>query len=165
MNESTRCGQEAENKFISDAIGHGWVYLRHANRIEDIQMHWDLMFRKDGKRVTVDVKAHKHECRNGPLLENWFWIEWQNVHGNDGWIKGLSDYIAFEYFNEWYIYKTDHLKGMCELLVDFDKKATKASEADYAVYTRKGRKDQTSCVMICDLSNILEYKWESSMLS
>jgi hypothetical protein len=152
-------GPEAEQKFIKDAEANGWKYKRHATKFEDMWLHWDVMFDTPNGCKTIDVKAHKHEYRDGPFLKNWFWVEWKNVRGNDGWLYGQSDYIAFQYFNKWYIYKTNNLKGVCELLVDFERTASRPSEADYAVYTRRDRKDQTSLIMISDLKRIEEFVW------
>lgn len=151
MTRSFTEGREAENNFIVEAEKHDWTLVRKASMWEDVYSHWDYLFDTPEGRKFVDIKAHKHVYRNGPLLKDWFWIEWVNVRGNDGWIRGKSDYIAFNYFDEWYIYNTNILRTACELLVDFDKKASRATDADYAIYTRKDKEDQTSLVMISDL--------------
>lgn len=153
-------GNNAEKNFIRVAERSGWQFLRKARRLEDMHQHWDaLLLDEFNEEVKVDIKAHKHTKRNGPLLEGWFWIEWANVRGNDGWLCGLSDYIAFEYFDSWFIYDTPNLRARCEELVDFDKKATSAKDAEYKIYTRRDRKDQTSKIRISDLNEILTYSW------
>lgn len=159
MNISIIDGTAAEKKFILDAANNGWEIIRHADSSEDMFSHWDLLVKTPNGLKTVDVKAHKHIYRNGPLLPNWLWIEWLNVRGDKGWLRGEADYIAFEYFNTWLIYERESLCVLCELLVDFDRIASRASEADYCIYTRKNRKDQTSKVMISDLNNILRFEW------
>lgn len=153
-------GNKAEKDFIRIAERNGWQFLRKARRLEDMHQHWDALFLDEfNEEVRVDIKAHKHTRRNGPLLEGWFWIEWVNVIGNDGWLCGSSDYIAFEYFDSWFIYDTPSLRARCEELVDFSKTVSHAGEAEYKIYTRKGRKDQTSKVRISDLNELLTYSW------
>lgn len=153
-------GNAAEQSFIKAAERNGWQLVRKAKRLEDMHQHWDFLFLDEfNEEVKIDIKAHKHTRRNGPLLKDWFWIEWANVRGNDGWLCGSSDYIAFEYYNNWYIYDTPELKRKCETLVDFGSIASSAADSEYKIYTRKNRKDQTSKVRISDLEEIVVYNW------
>lgn len=159
MSNSYTEGKVAEQCFKERAEDNGWEYIRDATRSEDITSHWDQLYiEPDNGIVSVDIKAHKHVYRHGPLLKDRFWVEFRNVNGRPGWLYGEAKYIAFEYFGAWYIYDREILTGACELLVDMDAPIVdKPSRADYRIYQRTGRKDQTSLVMICDLP--YKYHW------
>lgn len=151
---STFEGTEAEKLFINTALRKNHKIIRKATPSEDMNQHWDfLLSDKHGldMQFTVDVKAHKHKWRNGPLLENYFWIEWKNVRGDKGWIDGQADYIAFIYFNNIYFYKRKELREAAASLVNFNKLVDKSSLALNCIYTRKNRKDQVSMISIPDL--------------
>jgi hypothetical protein len=145
-------GSEAEKIFIKTATKNNFKIIRKATPSEDMNQHWDFLLQdKDKIQFTVDVKAHKHKYRNGPLLEECFWIEWKNVRGDKGWIYGIADYIAFIYFGSIYLYNRCELRDAATELVNFNKKVDKSSLALNCIYTRKNRKDQVSMISIPSL--------------
>jgi hypothetical protein len=154
---STFEGSEAEKLFVATALKKNHSVIRKATPSEDMNQHWDfLLSDRNGLdlQFTVDVKAHKHKWRNGPLLENYYWVEWKNVRGNNGWLDGQADYIAFIYFNNIYFYNRKDLRDAAAKLVNFNKKVNKASLSLNCIYTRKDRKDQVSMISILDLHKI-----------
>lgn len=158
--ESYQDGNRGEKRFIDTAKEHGWAFVRRAKRMEDIREHWDLMFNVNGTIVLVDVKAHKHLWRGGDLQKDVFLVEFSNRIGREGWLEGKSHYIAFEYFDDWYIYRTKALRDRCNELVDRSKIVTRNRDSVNCIYERNGPgKDQTSLVRISDLSNVLGQKW------
>lgn len=160
MDRSREEGTKAESRFILRANDMGWEYIRNAKKFEDMWQHWDILFDTPEGEKTIDIKAHKHKYRSGPLLEDWFWVEFRNVKGDKGWLYGEADYIAFEYFGAWYIYDREILANCCELLVDMDADPVdKTGHAYYRLYQRYGRKDQTSLVQISDLP--YKYHWST----
>lgn len=153
--QSTAEGINAEETFLR-AIKRRFSFIRKANTEEDTRKHWDYLLSNNGVEFTVDVKAHKHKWRGGPLLENYYWIEWKNVWGNKGWIDGEADFIAFFYFDKIYFYNRCELRDRAREMVNFNKQATKASEAIHCVYTRPNRKDLTSMISIQGLHAMVE---------
>lgn len=153
---STFEGTEAEKLFVTTAAKYKVQVVRKATPSEDMNQHWDFLIRfvKNGNDFTVDVKAHKHKWRNGPLLDDYFWIEWKNVRGNPGWISGTADYIAFIYYNNIYFYERHNLEGTAREFVDFNKRVDKSSLALNCIYTRKDRKDEVSLISIPRLNKL-----------
>jgi len=131
-----------------------------------MNQHWDFLLRfvKNGNDFTVDVKAHKHKWRNGPLLDDYFWIEWKNVRGNTGWISGTADYIAFIYYNNIHFYERCNLKDTARSFIDFNKHVDKSSLALNCIYTRRDRKDEVSLISISRLNKITKpvFSWTIS---
>ena len=144
-------GYKVEDLFI-EAAPKEWLFLRKANANEDMNEHWDVKFLIDGIETLIDVKAHKAEYRNGPLLKDWFWVEFVNVRGNTGWVHGKADYIAFEYNDEFLVYNRVGIAATCLMIVDLDTVVDKASKACNVGYRRFGRKDLISKIKISDLA-------------
>lgn len=65
----------------------------------DKRCHIDLFFKFDkneGKMLTMDVKAPKRIKRQDPSYNyDIEYVEFTNVYGMEGWVRGKSDYIAF----------------------------------------------------------------------
>lgn len=145
-------GKKAEKIFLETAIREGVNFIRKATKEEDVKEHWDFLLKDyNNVKFLIDVKAHKHEYRNGPLLKDWYWIEWKNVNGDKGWIHGKADYIAFIYFDKIYIYNRCELRDAADDLIDKTKIVKKASLAQNCIYQRFGRKDQLSMIKITSL--------------
>lgn len=148
---STYEGTQAEKLFLKTANEYNCKLIRKANPNEDKFEHWDFLLSKNEKQFTIDIKAHKHEYRNGPLLKYWFWFEFKNVKGNKGWLFGQADYIAFEYFGKFLLYNRKELAKIVVSLVDTKCLVKKPKEAKYKLYQRHGREDQVSLIKISDL--------------
>jgi len=81
-------------------------------------------------------------------------VEFKNVRGNDGWLYGKATYIAFELVDEFIIVQTTDLAKLCEKLVDKKKRVSKAKDALYSLYTRKGQKDEISIIKLSDVQTL-----------
>jgi|688.fasta_scaffold924835_2 hypothetical protein len=110
---------------------------RIASTKEDIFKHFDIVVNKG---VKVDVKGMKRENRSDKTKSaNIHWIEFLNVHGNDGWIKGEADYIAFEHYDLFIIVNREKLFTFCKEKVT-DMKHYKTKEI-YKLYRRDNKRD------------------------
>ena len=104
------------------------------------------------------MKARKRTSRNSnSYSDDWIWIEFKNVIGKDGWIKGKADFIAFEFENNFLIVKRAELRELCKKLIkDTKTRVTKAKDAKYLLYTRHGRKDLVTQIKRRDIKNNLK---------
>jgi hypothetical protein len=75
-------------------------------------------------------------------------VEIRNIKGDDGWLYGDSDYIAFETKNMWVIVPTEELR----VFVKFRsvKQFTK-EKVPYHYYQREGRQDLMVMIPTLDL--------------
>ncbi|MCK9428932.1 MAG: hypothetical protein M0R17_02840 [Candidatus Omnitrophica bacterium] len=146
---SVQEGQTAENLFIETLKKHNWELVSNSTENENTCSHFDFTVKFNNKTYKVDVKDHKRLSRRSERLRDMYWIEWKNIFGGPGWIKGKSDYIAFKYFNQFKLYNRHELLGFCLRKTDFSKIVTDINEALYCIYTRK--KDQISLIKISDL--------------
>ena len=147
-------GTEAENAYVKALEGDEsglYKFLRHATTSEDMMQHWDLKFRCGGSPLLSDVKSHRHKYRHGPLLEGFFVVEWKNVAGKKGWILGEADEIAYEYYDDFYVFNRQELMNYTFMITDFSKKVTKFFDCVNCIYQRKDRKDQMTLIKISGL--------------
>jgi hypothetical protein len=128
------------------------VETARASRNEDMHEHWDFkMLTKSGEWKKVDAKGIKDA--------NSFmhYLEIKNVSGKEGWLYGLSDYIAFETDRYWIFVETQKLRDFVSKNV---KKVYVLSTDDkillYKLYTRNNRKDVLTKITgydLCFLAN------------
>lgn len=98
--------------------------------------------------VKFDVKKIRSVDEWGEA--NYVWIELMNIKGNEGWLYGKSDYIAFETLSYWVIVETKKLREFIaervtnpELLMD--------KKELYRLYRRAGRLDKLVMLPILDI--------------
>ena len=103
---------------------------------------------------TIDVKAIKKINRMGSLDGSIIWIEFKNGIGEDGWILGEQDWIAFEMKDHFKMCRTKEVRDLAYSLCDLDNLVDKAEHALYKGYSRKNRKDLLSMIKASDLSEI-----------
>ena len=103
---------------------------------------------EDGKMTAmVDVKNNKDkDCH-----KDWIWIEFKNVQGKDGWIHGIADFIAFEERDYFLLCYRKELCDWCLEKVDLKVLSPTEEEAEYIVYSRKGKQDIISKVLLEDI--------------
>ena len=144
MNDSQKIGDEAENKFVQISKRRGYL-LKKANKKQDMYEHWDYQITRNiplTGSCLVDIKAAKRINRNNDNPDyDWTWVEIRNVRGDDGWLKGKADYIAFEQKDHFIIVKRHELRKWCKKKIDLKTRVSTPEEAKYTLYTRKGRKD------------------------
>jgi len=140
-------GHNAEQLFFDVFTKRGYKVTK-SSVDSDIHDHIDYTVWKQGKTFTVDVKSEKDE--------NKVYIEFKNVLGNDGWLYGKQDYIAFVFKKEIILVKRSKLQEMMEESMDLSVKPMKASieqyyyvyedEALYVLLQRYGREDSVALI-------------------
>jgi len=162
MSDSQKMGDEAANKFVQICKSKGYK-LKKANKKQDMYEHWDYQITRNiplTGSCLVDVKAAKKINRSDDKPSyDWTWVEIRNVRGNDGWLKGKADYMAFEQKDHFIIVKRDELRKWCKKKIDLETKVSITEEAKYTLYTRKDRKDIISLINLNDLKKDVQY-WE-----
>lgn len=125
----------------------------------------DFIITNNNKKTFIDVKACKKTSRNSQNSnEEFVWIEFKNINGNNGWLYGSSDFIAFERKDDFVLVPKKPLIFLCERIVNKLNKVDKVSEALYSIYSRKGRKDQISLIKMKDiLDNIKTTIWKKEL--
>jgi hypothetical protein len=150
-----KIGNEAEESFKKL-----FTFVKKATREEDMTEHWDLEVIIDEKNVKVDVKAVKNENRFDPYPnENFHWVEIQNVNGDDGWLYGKSDLIAFETLDYFILVGTLKLRKFLEKKLKYKQDMiprleTTSVKDPYTFYRRKDRDDIVIKVKTIDLMHI-----------
>lgn len=142
-------GGDAENVFIAVAKRKKLDY-RKAN-IKEQYSHIDWFLTIDGREVSFDVKAMKKSSRHDSRVRNDIvWVEYQNVSGNDGWLKGKADFIAFERENDYVLVRRKELLEYCDERIE-KVIVHESSQALYKLYSRDGRKDVISMIRMDDV--------------
>ena len=148
-------GQRIEKEF-APLLRQRDPNYRKANREEQFR-HIDY-FSDFG---TIDVKAKKKINRaDASEQDELVWVEFKNVQGRDGWLRGQTDIIAFERNNDFILIKRNYLLGMCQVKCDLSKKVTSSRDALYKGYQREGRKDLISIVKMSDILNMPHQIWK-----
>ena len=170
-------GLKAEQSFVNLAKYKGYT-VKNASEEHNMFKHIDfhLSKLKDGegiKTATVDVKARKKSSRDSSYFnDNWIWLEFVNVNGDDGWLKGCADYIAFERKEDFVIVPRPSLLSWSKEKIRIRNKgfsikamAKNSADAKYKYYTRNGREDLLTQVHINDiLSGVKGIKiWKKSV--
>jgi hypothetical protein len=153
-------GECAESKFEKLANKKG-LKVKKANKSQQFAHIDFILIDKKNTTHLVDVKARKKVSRtSSSFSDDLVWIEFKNVSGNEGWLYGASDFIAFERESDFVIVPRANLVNLCENLVT-QKRVSVSSEALYSKYTRNGRKDELSLIKMQDiLSRTKTYIWE-----
>jgi len=162
MNDSQKIGDEAEAKFVQICKDKSYK-IKKATKTPNTKDHWDYQITRNiplTGACLVDVKAAKKINRSDDKPSyDWTWVEIRNVRGNDGWLKGKADYMAFEQKDHFIIVKRDELRKWCKKKIDLKTRVSTPEEAKYTLYTRKGRKDIISLINLNDLKKDVQY-WE-----
>lgn len=146
--ESFENGQQVESEF-GTLLKARYPEAREAT-LEEQYKHMDWICDKG----SIDVKAMKAVSRGSELQDQLIWLEFKNRVGDNGWLYGEQDYIAFEYTNEYRIVPRMALAGLAEYLCDTDDMVDHARKALYRGYTRKGMADLLSMITTCDLMTL-----------
>ena len=86
----TKRGSDAERAFLAAMEALGWTPLR-TTFVDDYQRHVDFRLCKNGRSLSVDVKALRALRRNGALQNELLFVE---MH-EGGWLRGgQADVIA-----------------------------------------------------------------------
>ena len=160
--DSFEIGQKAEDLFVEVCWKKGYQATK-SSKEKDIYDHIDYYVKsKVGGVKAFDVKSRKRTGRgDSRFSDDWIWIEFKNVRGNKGWIKGKADFIAFELENTFLIVNRAELRELCKkLITDTETRVTRAREAKYLLYTRHGRKDVVTQIKTQDIKdNLKTWEW------
>lgn len=151
---SNTTGRVAEVRFVRAARNKG-LFVKKSSHTEDMHKHIDYWVAlKSGKKWGVDVKGNN--------LPDEIWCEFKNVNGDDGWMYGGSNYIAFDMPEEggFVIVSREELAFFCEKYVS-DEMVSDKSMAYLRKYQRKNRKDIITKIRLSDIKSLLSYRvWE-----
>ena len=158
--DSFELGEIAEDLFVKTAESKGYE-ARKSSAKEDVWSHIDYYItNKQGNVKSFDVKSRKRTSRrDSDFNDEWVWVEFKNVRGYRGWLKGKADFIAFETKDTFLSVRRKELLELCEELVNLEDKVANSSQAKYKAYTRYGRKDVLSLIKLEDIRNRLQV-WE-----
>ncbi len=122
-----------------------------SNREQDMHEHWDVM---DEMGVKYDVKGMKKYRRSDDNpTDRLHWIELRNVNGDDGWLYGGADVIAFETRRWWIVVERIILARFVKENVPNTKERVQRPEP-YKLYSREGRNDLMTLLPTVDLLSI-----------
>lgn len=142
-------GEEAERKFF-EVMKSQCDNIKVSSKEENMFSHIDFFC--DG--VAYDVKAHKKLNRWDKETSDSVWIEFRNVRGNRGWIKGDAHKIAFQKDNEFWI--VDRVKLYTWLKEEIKDLTIYSSKQYKKLYQRQGRKDVITLINYSDLTPFIE---------
>lgn len=154
-------GSEAEQLFAEIAEKKLWTVTK-ATRKQQFD-HIDVFLENPkAEKYAIDVKARKKINRkDSDCTDDLLWVEFKNVAGKDGWLKGKANYIAFERENDFVIVQRESLLNLCHSLINFKKVVDKSQDALYSIYRRKNRQDEISIIKFSDILNNLSFAiWE-----
>ena len=156
MEKCFKDGWDAEKRFINSYLTH----IKYPTKQQDIYEHWDVQgvcIKISDKELKFDIKSSgklREFNHKKPLKE--VWVEGKNISGNDGWLRGKADYIAFEREQTWFIVNR---KDLLELTITKLKENNyKTGKGIYLISTRRGRKDKITQVPFTDMETIEHYQ-------
>jgi len=137
-------GLSAEERFADLMRKRGYL-VTPATEYENMVEHWDFRLTKGEECFRVDVKARKKINReDDDVQDERMWVEFLNVNGDNGWLFGKADYIAFETEHNWVVIERKKLVLLAlKILIPNDR-----------IKTRPGRGD---LIALIKTSNIIEY--------
>jgi hypothetical protein len=152
-------GEKAEDLFEKLALKKN-LKIKKANQKQQLSHIDFILTNEKGQNFFLDIKARKKISRTSQdFSDDLVWIEFKNVAGNEGWLYGASDYIAFERQHDFVLVPRKNLASLCERLVS-NVKVDKSKDCLYKRYSRKDRKDELSLIQMKDiLENIKVSIW------
>jgi len=166
-NGSAQMGHDAEQSFekLITEYGREW---EKSNFYQETREHWDYKVKDGEKESKVDIKAmKKFNRKDTEPRDDIVWIEFKNVNGNEGWLYGKADYIAFQIKEGFLMVNRKALVTRCEELVGYTKEEINEEMAGdvkdfYKLISRRNRKDVITIIKKEDLlkmkHTLLEYK-------
>lgn len=145
-------GLTAERMFHKVLTNDGQE-VRWATNKENMFEHFDLV----GNGIKYDVKTQKRFARKDKEVSDTIWLEWTNVRGNEGWLRGKADKIVF-LFEEQFL-QVDRIE-----LVEFIKKTIPSENVKGKEYgrwfQRNNRKDEIAYLYRADIEHLIEKYWD-----
>ena len=96
------------------------IAVRNSSTHQDIYDHVDFFVyaRNWGRWATCDAKAMRALKRGDALQDQFFFVEWFNVTGKNGWLTSGADIIIFERSRDVLIIARTVLLSIANLLTD-----------------------------------------------
>ena len=140
--EYYQSGKIAEESFCKDLMRSEGGIVMPSTKNDDINNHIDLFWIINEKKCSFDVKgARKNSRSDNKVSYDTTWLEFKNVHGNDGSLLGREDYIAFELEDKWAITRRKKLlENLINLITDKQIYSYNPNE-NFKLYQRSGRQD------------------------
>jgi len=149
-----------DEDFVMDAVSHTLGgKVERSSKEDDIYKHVDFWWHSPKKGIIgIDVKGLNKRRRSDSNYDDTIhWLELQNVKGNNGWLKGEAEYIAFRTNTK--IIFVNRAK-----LLDFALESIKGKEVVhstpsecYVPYKRNGRDDLSLMVLNSDLERLADF--------
>ena len=161
VKEFYRKGVEDEN-FVMEAICKtlGGA-CSHSSKKEDMIDHIDIWWDSPKKgRLGIDVKGLKKSRRRDTTYDDTIhWLEIQNVRGDNGWLKGRADYIAFRTLTKIIFVKRETCLDFALKKIEGKETVYDTPKECYIPYKRKkfGRDDLTLKALNSDLEEIADF--------
>lgn len=153
-------GAAAEELFYKLAVKK-YKQVRKSTLFEDRNGHYDFIIKYNNHPLTktkrVEVKSIKGFSKKHPKQEEWLWVEFKNVTGNLGWLKGKADLIAFELKDKFIIVDREDLLRFSLKTVDFVKEVTCSKDSKYRIFRPRGGKDEKALVKTIDVIKNCKY--------
>ena len=157
--DSWKAGQRSEDDFGALLLQR-YPEARRATKEEQFKgMDWIC------SKGSIDVKTMKSLQRGGKVQQDFIWLEFKNNVGDEGWLYGEMDWIAFEKEDRYVLCKRWDLCYIAERLCDLTSIVQSSEDALYKGYSRKNRKDLLSMIRSSDLNQIPTQeiqKWRTS---
>ena len=136
----------SEKRFRDMCVSRNWNVSK-ASKHQDIYEHWDFKVQDS----LIDVKGLKRTSRSDNHFNHEeIWVEFQNVRGQKGWMRGKADYLAFEHENHFLIVSRQGLLDWCKSKITNKSFVSSPRDALYRLYHRKDRKDIISIIKTAD---------------
>lgn len=149
-------GRDSELRFVSTAKAMGFEVEKSSSDV-DIFFHIDYFLTYDGQGPWgVDVKRES--------TSDEIWCEFKNVKGEDGWMYGKANIIAFDMpeMAGFVVVDRIDLVMWCEQHVPLEYTSLK-KDAYRKRYTRSGRNDEITKINLVDISSLESYRtWDYS---
>jgi hypothetical protein len=148
-------------KCLLDICNQYNIKYEEANDRTDMYDHIDCFLSCNNMRFSIDYKSSKIllDEKTNPLNE-WVWIEFKNVRGDDGWIYGKADYIVWVLKNQlWFVNRKNLLQFTLRKLKENNNQHTDyKNDANYKWYKRFNRNDLITKISLLDIKNNLNPK-------
>jgi hypothetical protein len=150
--------------FLKEAKQRGWTAIK-ASRNEDVKEHWDWKLSKDSITHKVDIKSLKRIDSTKEPDDSMICLEYTNVNGNIGWLRGEADYIAF-LLREGYVFVLRQvLLDYSKIVINWNDEVTPSPKTKllHKVYQRSqwDRKDIVAYITKKELISISTVMWRS----
>lgn len=163
--DSLEIGESAQSQFAEIARRKSWRVIAAPGDC-DRNEHWDFLIEKGKRKFKVDVKSRKRiGRRDSEFQDEWIWIELHSVRENDnGWLYGGSaDLIAFETEDSFVMVMRTELIRLIEKLVDFNCRVSTAKDAQYKIYSRRGRPDKITLIELEKVKTLKFAEWKKQL--